>query len=298
MSGLDITLLRPLWLLALLPLAGLGWWLWSRHSALGAWSQAARPEMLRAMAALGHVETGQDRQPVLIRLVALSLIILALAGPASERREALSFRNLDGVVIVLDVSRSVTEDSRWPQILTLARFATTSLGTRPAALVVYAGDAYLATDMTLDLRQLGQTLSLISPDTVPDKGSRPERGLDLASQVLREAEVLTGDVILITDGAGLGHESLRAASDITTQGARLSVVSLQDNPLAQSHAATGNGRVFGLTEVDALADWLLHDTRTRLEQQDYPLLIWRDHGRWLLALALLPILLLFRRADA
>ena len=34
------------------------------------------------------------------------------------------------------------------------------------------------------------------------------------------------------------------------------------------------------------------------QAQDYPLLFWKDMGRYLLILALLPLLFLFRRQDA
>jgi len=79
-------------------------------------------------------------------------------------------------------------------------------------------------------------------------------------------------------------------------GARLSVVSL-NAPLAaiDTHATAGAGRVFTLDQSDAFAAWIGETARTRLEAQDYPLLFWKDMGRYLLLLALFPLLLLFRR---
>lgn len=294
MSALDLTLLRPLWLLALIPLGAFGWWALSRRGGLGAWEQAANPALLAALRALGRIEGGVDRMPVICGLLAASITVLALAGPAVERRDALSFRNLDGVVFVMDASPSVTEHRRWPQILTMGRFALTALGTRPGGLIVFGGDSYVATDMTADLHQLGQTFSLISPETVPDPGSRPAGGLRDAARMLREADVIAGDVVLFTDGAGLGPDSLREAEAIAAQGARLSVVAVDGaSPLLETHAI--GGRLFTLDDTDALANWLRMDARTRLEQQDYPLLFWSDYGRYLLVLALFPLLALFRR---
>lgn len=296
MSGLELTLLRPFWLLALPVLIGAGWWFYRRHGALGDWHRATDPALLRAMAALGRVDVGASRTPLVALLGAVGLIVLALTGPAIERRDTLSFRNLDGVLFIVDASASVTEDARWPQILTMGRFAMASLGTRPGGLIVFAGDAYVAIDMTLDHLQLGQTLSLIDAQTVPDAGSRPERALTLASDLLASAEVISGDVILLTDGAGLGPASLQAASQIAGLGARLSLVSLAaPDATFDTHGAAGGGRVFTLDQTDALAAWLAEDARTRLAAQDYPLLFWQDMGRYLLLLALLPLLLLFRR---
>ena len=51
-------------------------------------------------------------------------------------------------------------------------------------------------------------------------------------------------------------------------------------------------------EKAEFANWLAEDARTRLEAQSYPLLFRKDIGRYVLALALLPLLLLFRRDTA
>ena len=299
MNGFEVTLLRPFWLAALPLLALVGWWLARRQGGLGDWQRAADPALLRAMAALGRIDGSGSRTQLMAVLVALALLLLALTGPAVERRDTLSFRNLDGVLFVLDASPSVTEDPRWPQMQTMGRFGLAALRTRPGGLIVYAGDAYVASDLTLDHLQLGQTFSLVMPGLVPDPGSRPERALALAAEVMADAEVIAGDVILLTDGAGLGPESLRAVARITEQGARVSLVSLNaPDPAFETHASLGGGWVFTLDQTDALSNWLGEEARTRLEAQDYPLLYWRDMGRYLLALALIPLLLLFRRQTA
>lgn len=299
MSGLEITLLRPLWLLAL-PVIGLfGWWLMSRRGGLGDWHKAADPGLMQAMAALGRVDPHTGRMAIIGILTATALCVLALSGPAVERRDTLSYRNLDGVLFLVDTSSSVTEDTRWPAMLTMGRFGLAALRTRPGGLIVYGGDAYVATDMTRDHLQLGQTLSLIDAQLVPDPGSRPLRALDLAGDLLAEADVIAGDVVLFTDGAGLGPETLQAAERIAAQGARLSLVSLHAPDAAfATHAAIGGGEVFTLDQTDDLGRWLSEDARTRLERQDYPLLFWQDFGRYLLLLALIPILLMFRREVA
>lgn len=300
MSGLDITLLRPLWLIALPAIAAFGWALWRRQGALGDWSRAADADLLAAMARIGLTDAAGRERPLAAVLAAAVLTVLALAGPAIERRDTLSYRNLDGVLFVVDASPSVTGSPLWPEVLTIGRFGLGALGTRPGGIVVYAGDAYEASEMTVDHLQLGQTFSLIGPETVPDPGSRPERALALAAELLAGAEVIAGDVILFTDGDGLGPGSVLAAGEIAGQGARLSVVAVGDGalPAMEAHAAAGGGRVFELAEVDALTAFLKEDARTRLERQEYPLLFWADLGRYLLILALVPVALMFRRETA
>jgi Ca-activated chloride channel family protein len=153
--------------------------------------------------------------------------------------------------------------------------------------------------MSVDHLQLGQTFSLIDAGTVPDPGSRPARALELAARMLAESQVIAGDVILFTDGAGLDAASLQATGAIAAQGIRVSLVSMHDPaPAMAAHAALGLGRVFTLEQTDALSEWLAQSARTRLERQEYPLLFWQDLGRYVMALALLPLLLLFRRSLA
>ncbi|MEO3416455.1 vWA domain-containing protein [Roseovarius sp. CAU 1744] len=291
----DLTLLRPLWLLALPALAVAAIALRRRVAGLGDWPRVIDPALLRAFGALGRIEAGGARAPHLAALVAAGIVTLALAGPATERRDTAAFRNMDGVIFVFDASTSVFEDGHWPAMQTMGRFGIAALGSRPAGMVVFAGDAYVATDLTADTRQLGQSLSLIDADTVPDPGSRPHLGLQQALEMMRGAELLAADIVLVSDGAGLGPAAISAAAEIAAQGGRLSLVVPRAAPALQSLAATGGGQVFGLSDIDAFAAYLGAPDRTRLERQDFPLLLRFDLGRYLLIAALVPVALLFRR---
>lgn len=295
----DLSLLRPLWLIGLPVLAFLAWWLRRRQTGLGDWDKVIDPALMGGLRALGRVDRHGAAKRGIGALVAAALIVLALSGPATERRDAAAFRNLDGVIFVLDASTSVLTSDRWPQLLTMGRFGVAALGSRPGGLVLFAGDSYRAMDMTGDTLQLGQTLSVVDKDTLPDPGSRPERGLAMAAEMLRDADVLAGDVVLLTDGGGLGASTLEQAARIAAQGARLSVISLNAPDAGiDTLAITGGGMVFGLSDTDAFAAFMAGSGRDRLEKQDYPLLFWADYGRWLLLAAMVPVLLMFRRRGA
>lgn len=294
---MDWSLLRPFWL-AVLPLLLALLLVRRRRARVGDWEKVVDPELMAALRALGQVDHDGPSRQGLLALVAAGLILLALSGPAVERRDAAAFRNLDGVVFVLDASPSATGGEAWTGLQTAGRAGIAALGSRPAALVVYAGDAYVATDMTADNRQLGLTMSLVGPDTVPDRGSRPALGLAMAVRLLAEADILAGDVVLLSDGGGLGPETLAQAAEIAARGARLSVVLPAATPQGDVLAATGGGRVFVTGQSVELADFLRTSARDRLEKQDYPLLFWSDLGRYVLVLALVPVLLLFGRVQA
>ena len=107
MDGL--ILLRPLWLLALLPLAGLVLLRVARSPDAGGWERVMGHDMLRAMQVLGALG---GRQPLWMRLLAplaLAALILGLAGPALPRTDAPVLAQADAVVLAMDLSPSVAQ---------------------------------------------------------------------------------------------------------------------------------------------------------------------------------------------
>ncbi|MGB5556976.1 MAG: VWA domain-containing protein [Paracoccaceae bacterium] len=302
----DISLLRPLWLLALPVIIGLAVLARRRQAQPGDWGKAIDLHLMQAMEAMGRVRIPRSGMASQLPIWAAGLICVALVGPAVEGGDAQTFRNLDGVVFVLDVSDSMTQDARWDEIVTVARAGLSGLGSKPAALIVFAGDSYVASTLTTDTRHLGQTMALLSDETVPDKGSRPALALTQAAQILTEAAILAGDVVLITDGGGLGPEALVAAKSIADLGGRLSMVRAETS-VSRQQAATradfeslaeiGGGRLFELSEATELAEELGRGQDKRLERQTYRLLFWTDYGRYLLLLVLIPVAALFRRES-
>ena len=295
-----MTLLRPEWMLALPPLLALAVWLWRRDRGLGDWARVADADMLAAMRALGRVDAGGGNRAALWPLVAALLVALALAGPAVQRAGGHAFRNLDGAVVVLDASPSMTGGAGWTDAVAAARVALGALGARPAALVVYAGDAYLAQPFTDDTASLGLSAALVAPGTVPDPGSRPERALALAARLIAEARILAGDVVLVTDGGGLGPEALAGAAALQAAGARLWLVDAgaADGAALAALAEAGGGAVFPARELAGLRAALATGADARLDRRAFALIFWQDFGRWLIAAALIPLALTFRRGLA
>ncbi|OIQ28876.1 MAG: hypothetical protein BM562_12000 [Alphaproteobacteria bacterium MedPE-SWcel] len=299
MQDLSFLILRPYWLLALAPLALFGGWLIRRKDRLGDWDRAVSPALLQALTAMGQVQGVTRRWTLWAVFSSAILVVLALAGPAVERRDTPAFRNLDAAIFVLDVSKSMTESPQWTAMQTLGLHVLSSLGSRPGALVLYAGDAYVAEALTHDVIQVGQTLSLIQSGILPEPGSRPERGLQLAFDILDQTHSLSGDVILLSDGAGLAEGSLALAAALKARGARLSLVSITaPAPTQLAHAEVGGGRMFPMDSPEALARFLRDNTRASFARQAYPLLYWRDLGRSFLLIAALLLLPMFRRRPA
>lgn len=300
----DFVILRPFWAIALPVVIGLMVWRLRRAGQPGDWQTTIDPHLLTAMTALGQVETGRHRLASAVPFVVAVAVVLALMGPALEKREAQTFRNLDGVVFVIDVSGSVVRDESWPKLVNVARAGLSVLGSKPAALIVYGGDTYLASPLTTDHVQLGQTVSLLDEDTMPDRGNRPALALERAADVLEAADILAGDVVLMTDGEGLDETAIRSAQRIAGMGGRLSVVVSQTTvsgapPVGQAIFDTltrvGRGRVYDTSDLAAFMSDFGDSSAARLERQDLQLLLLVDYGRYLLLLALLPALMFFRR---
>lgn len=306
MSLLDaVALLRPWWFLAIPIVALLALRAASRSAPLGDWARAVDPALMAHLARTGAVLGGR-RQANLAAALAAGLIALALTGPAVERTDARTFRNLDETVIVVDLSRSVAEGGNLQGIRQAA--VAEAAGTRAVALVVYAGDAYLAASPTTDRDSLGTTLFALDADTVPDRGSHPERGLALARRTLAEANVVSADVVLISDGDGIGEAATREARAIAQQGWRLQALFVPaDKPLPPNApkpdraaldalARAGGGTTADIAAPGPVLDAVGAGLSQHLAAGGYGVLAYADLGRWLLLLAALPALVLFRRS--
>lgn len=301
-----VTLLRPWWLLAL-PLLGLLAWRAAHRSApLGDWVRAVEPHLMAALAARGAVRPGRRGGQVLL-VLAGALLALGLAGPALERRDVAGFRNLDATILCLDLSRSVAEGGRLGEMRVLAQALAEAAGTRSVALVAYAGDAYLAATPTTDRDSLGTILFALDGATVPDRGSHPARALALARRTLAEGAVVTGDVVLVSDGGGLDEAATREVAALAADGHRLHTVLVTDPALppeaprpdgaGMARLATLGGGSAGSLDAPAPVLAAISETVARhLAEGGYAVLAWRDLGRWLAGLALLPVLMLFRRS--
>ncbi len=296
----DLSLLRPLWLIAipvLLVLAVLA----RRHArSLGAWDRAMDPHLMQAMRAMGRVVPGRGGGTLLPLLAALG-VALALTGPAKQTREASGYRNLDAILLVVDISRSMVTDPGFEQTVVAARTLAATAGSRQTGLVVFAGDAYLASAMTTDSRALSNTLALLDAETAPDAGSDAASALLLAGEVIAEAGIAFADIVLVTDGGGLTGAALAEAARLAGREIDLSVLyaaTPEGAPpdIARSLAEAGGGLFATVADPFPIADALAGRVASALAQTDYALILMRDYGRYLLFLALLALLPMFRRA--
>lgn len=297
----EVGLMRPLWFLALPLVLVLAAMAARRVSALGSWAAAIQPALLMALERRGAVVAGRGRRNVTLAVLG-ALIAIALVGPAIERPSAEGFRNLDGTVVVFDLSKSVTAGEGFAEARSAAQDALAASGTRQAALVVFAGEAYIASPFTSDHAALSRTIFGLDAETVPVPGSRPHLALDLALQLLQSSGVVAGDILLVSDGGTFGEETRAAAFRIRDAGFRIdtlytrSAIGRDGNPGELAAMAALTGGVSGDAEnPQAVAAALADESAERIGKSDFTALAWIDLGPVLLLAALLPALLLFRR---
>ncbi len=321
----DFHFLRPWWLLALplglLLLARLK----RREPGKNQWHKVCDPHLLEHLL-VGEAKTAQKRIFSGLLLM-LTLTVLALAGPAWERLPQPLFRAASGRVIVLDLSLSMLSPDIAPSRLSRARFKAIDLIKAGIAieqgLVVFAGDSFIVTPLTDDHATLLNLLPGLDSNTVPVQGSRADRGLEKAGELLKRAGINQGQIILLADDAD--QQTIAAAAKLKTAGYKVDVIGvgtkvgapialadgsyLKDNqgqivvPIPdfdklREVAASGGGRYFKIDAPDNSFKSLHQPTALFPENKSKSELTgdqWLDRGPWLLVPLLCLAAICFRK---
>jgi len=303
--------LRPWWLLGLVPLLGLAVLSW-RRPAFGPWGRLIGPEMLAILARLGWARGGgRDLARLWLPLAGLALV-LALAGPAIPREGREAHRRLDPMLLLLDLSPSIVAS---PGALTELRSAALRLlqgnEGRPVGLLVWAADAYLVSSPTTDAAGLEGTLAVLGADTMPVAGSRPDMALTMARDLFtgsgRGPGLGGADLVVISDGAGIGPRAEEEARRLASDGARIWGLAIDlaapgapapDPAALQRLALAGGGISLTAPEAQDLGARIAAAAQARLVRDPASGIALHDFGPWLLALAMICLLPLWRREGA
>lgn len=326
----DCHLLRPeaLWLFpVLIFLLGLA----ARYrSRAGAWRGVCDPVLLP------HILQGSEGKAGIWPLLALglggTLAILALSGPACEKRQQPVLRAQSALVIILDLSRSMDADDLKPSRLAQARFKLTDILRQrkegQTALLVFAAQPFVVTPLTDDTATIIAQVQDLNSELPPAQGSRADLAAAKAVELMRQAGVLEGDILLITDG--VAENQIQTILDKLKQGDyRLSVLgvgTVQGAPVKlpgggflsdssgaivipkldvrnlQKLALQGGGVYQNIRSDERDVGVLLSVVQNkRFEQsgdtpeKDFNSDEWREEGPWLLLLLLPLAALVFRR---
>ena len=323
MEMLPLHFIRPLWLV-LIPLAVIMPVLWRRlRRPSGDWGKICDTHLLRWLS-VGNAAARRSRfGPWLAGFVWL-IAAIALAGPSWQKLPDSSFTSRDARVLVLDLSLSMLAEDLKPNRLTQARFRLSDMLDESlegqTGLVSYAGDAFVVSPLTSDTNTIRNMLPALRPDVIPVAGSRPDRALELAAELLERSGMARGEILLIADSGS--QATVDVAGKLANRGIFTSVMAVgtvQGAPVPsgdgfvsdgkgnivvarlqrdvlQAIASAGGGRYSELTAGStAVSPWSSVDGSEFARKDDALGERWKDAGPWLV-LALLPLVAFsFRR---
>ena len=197
----EFHLLRPWWLLALIPVVLLYWRLLYSQKHQAGWHQWLPGHLSKVLVKSGSQPSLWPAHRFLLISV---LATLALSGPTWERLPQPVYQLESGQVVIMDMSPSVLADDISPNRLTRMRYKAIDLVRAgldgDTGLIAYADDAFIISPLTADNRNLMNLIPSLSPDIMPAQGSEPQLALELADDLLKNAGYPQGDIYWLTDG--------------------------------------------------------------------------------------------------
>ncbi len=332
-SWTEFHFLRPWWFLVLIPLILFVWRMTTHVLNPKNWTGIIDEALLPYV--LVDRDVGLRSWPKwLLGFVGL-LSITALAGPVWEQLPQPVYRNESALVIALDLSRSMDAADLKPSRLTRARFKIADLLRQrkegQTALIAFASEAYAVTPLTDDTDTILSQMKALTTDIMPQQGSRVDRAMLKANELLKQAGVRSGDILLITDAVN-SEEDFTVAAYIKKSGHRVFVFGigtkegapipdrkggfftddsgnivlpgLEESSL-QRIAEKGNGFYQRYTEDDQDVNRLIQrlekisvsskQAKTEVEESELKSDQWIEQGPWLLLLIIPFAALIFRK---
>ena len=228
------------------------------------------------MALLRHV-------PFLLRIFALSMIIVAIARPrSSEEMERVDTEGID-IVLAMDVSTSMLARDLTPDRISASKdIAIEFIAQRPTdrmGIVVFAGESFTQCPLTTDRATLINLMKDVQTDLIED-GTAIGNGLATAVARMKDSDAKSRVVILLTDGVnnrgeispqmaaeiaktygvrvytiGVGKEGMAPYPVMTPWGVEVQNVKVEiDEALLKEIAESTGGRYFRATDNTKLAE--------------------------------------------
>ena len=214
-----------LWFLLLIPtLVLLVWW---KSRALQILRKKYFSDELFQTLQRGYWQTGHGIKTALF-IGGLLFVMVALAGPkiGTEVRE-VKRRGVD-MLIALDLSASMNAEDVRPSRLTKAKFEIKRLIERlkgdRVGLVVFTGEAYLQSPMTLDYSALMLFLEIVDTDQMPSSATDFQAAMETSLAAFQSMEENENEgkaakvLLIISDGEDHGQSYEDALSELISNG--------------------------------------------------------------------------------
>ena len=324
---IELYLLRPLWLLAFIPLAVLIGQLAKPAIYRSSWSRVCDPHLLK------HIihQPQHLTKPSMPWLVVLSssLLILAMAGPVWQRMPQPIFNTQSALVLLLDLSKSMDATDLKPSRLTRAKHKIIDILSKhregQTALLAFANEPFVVTPLTNDTATITALLSSLDTSLMPNQGSRADLAVEKATELLYQGGISHGNLLLLTDewrGEDLAVQRLVLAGHTlsilgvgTEVGAPVPqidggflkqrddtlIIAKLDQAFLHKLAQQGGGSYQTiqtsdrdiealLAHQDKTSQIIINNNTTKLNTD-----VWREEGPWIVLLVLPLVALAFRR---
>lgn len=165
------------------------------------------------------------RRPARAALAIAAILLVAWAlWRAAQSPPRLTAAGAD-MVLALDVSRSMNArdvaPSRLRRALQMAEHTVRAAEGVRIALVVFAGDAYVALPLTQDVDALLTYLHALDSDVISRAGSDLARALDVSAGVFDPRSGRPRQILLLTDGEHAGGDLETSLAALRSQGVRV-----------------------------------------------------------------------------
>ncbi|MGG7033883.1 MAG: VWA domain-containing protein [Flavobacterium sp.] len=242
------------WLFTLIPVL-IGWQIWNRKLQ----SATLKVSSLEGFKNSKSILVTLKPMLFVLRLSALSLIIIALARPRTVdvSSKTKTTKGID-IVMAIDVSGSMLAKDLKPNRMEALKkvahnFAEARFNDR-IGIVVYASEAYTKTPVTSDKAVVFDALKSIKYDNVLQDGTGIGMGLTTAINRLKDSKAKSKVIILMTDGVNnSGFIEPETASDIAKEyGIKVYTIGIGTNRMAEfPYAIAPNGDfLFKMMQVE------------------------------------------------
>ena len=199
--------------------------------------------------------------PFVLRILALSLIVVAIARPrSSEVIEKIDAEGID-IVLAMDVSTSMLARDFTPDRISASKdIAIEFIAQRPTdrmGIVVFAGESYTQCPLTTDRAALINMMKEVETGLIDD-GTAIGNGLATAIARMKDSDAKSRVVILLTDGVNnSGEVSPQMAVEIAkTSGIRVYTIGVGREGMAPYPVMTPWGVEVRNLEVEIDEDLL------------------------------------------
>ncbi|WP_150467666.1 vWA domain-containing protein [Francisella sp. SYW-9] len=324
---MDFHLLRPWWLLALVPVVILVILLFKYSAKSNSWSKHCDSHLLE------HVTIGQDSKtnktliPVVF-LVLWSVAVFALAGPTYKHKDIPVFQKNFSRVIALDVSKSMDTADVSPSRLERAKYKILDILKRvkegQVGMLVFSSEPFVVTPLTSDAKTVANLVPVLNSNIVPVQGHSITRALKKSADLIEQAGASSGQIILVTDSTP-SAKAIKEAKDLAAKGISLDVYAVGtpqggiakdanggylkdakgniqyfgvDLSKLRSLANAGDGKLVTLTNSNADIKSLLSQKITvgaKESKQDSTNVFWQDDSVYIIWVLSILSVFIFRR---